>query len=125
MPSVPGSASIEQHQGGVPGLDQAGDLARFGGDRRRVDPAQRPVLPIADLLEHRVEYAADQVRRHHLHAVEPMQVGLDLAHRHAARIERQNAVVEDGEPVIDTLCGFQNKTRRGFDTLDKEIAGVP
>ena len=32
-----------------------------------------------------------------------MQVGLDLAHRHTARIERQNAVVEAAEPAIDTL----------------------
>ena len=53
-----------------------------------------------------------------------MQVGLDLAHRHAARIERQNAVVKAAEPAIDLLCGFQKKTRRGFDTLDKEIARV-
>ena len=68
-------------------------------EHHRIDRIQRTVLPLADLLEHRVGHPADQVRRY-LNPVELMQVALDLAHRHAARIQRQDAVVEAVEPAL-------------------------
>jgi hypothetical protein len=65
----------------------------------RPDPVQRSGLPLGDLLEHRVGDRGDQVRADG-HVVDLGQMGLDVAHRHAAGVEadhqRVNAVAAAG-----------------------------
>ena len=68
-------------------------------EHNRIDRIQRPPMLLAHLLEHRVGHPADQVRRHR-DAVELPQVTLDIAHRHATRIERQDAIVEAVEAAL-------------------------
>ena len=61
---------------------------------------QRSVLPFHDLLQDRIGDRRDQVCRH-VDAVELLEMAADLAHAHAARIHRDNLVVEVGEsPLI-------------------------
>ena len=60
---------------------------------------ERSVLPFPDLVEDRVRHPADEVRRD-LGPVKLGQVTLDLAHRHAARVEAQNLAVEAIEPGL-------------------------
>ena len=64
-----------------------------------IDAIERPVLPVADLLEHRIGDPADQIRRD-LDAIELLQVALDLADRQAAGIERDDLAVEAVEPRL-------------------------
>ena len=59
----------------------------------RIDRVERARLPRLDLLEHRLGHVGDQ-RWRHLHLVHFFQVALNLAGRHAARIQGQNLVVE-------------------------------
>ncbi len=59
----------------------------------RIHPVQRTRLPRLDLLHHRFGHVRDQ-RRRHLHLIHLLQVALNLARRHAPRIERQNLFVE-------------------------------
>jgi hypothetical protein len=71
----------------------------------RVDRVERPVLPVADLLEHRVGDPADQVGRD-LDAVELLQMAANLAHRHAARIERYDPVIPRVRPAAGPRTGY-------------------
>src|SRR6266566_1741195 len=59
----------------------------------RVDVIERPLLPLADVVHDRVGDPADQVAAH-LDAVDLGQVRLDIARRQAARVEREDLVVE-------------------------------
>ena len=59
----------------------------------RVDVVQRPLLPLTHVLHDRVGDAADQVATD-LDAVDLGQVRLDVARRQAARVEREDLVVE-------------------------------
>ena len=61
----------------------------------RVDRIQRPGLPRLDLVDDRIGHGRDQAGRD-LRAVHLLQVRLDLAHRHAAGVQRQDLVVEAG-----------------------------
>ena len=63
------------------------------------DRVQRPVLPFPHLIEHRVGDPADQVRRYR-NPVKLLQVTSNLAHRHAARVQRHDAAGTDPE-VLD------------------------
>ena len=83
-------------------LDQAlvADLDPQGVEKHhRIDRVERPVLPFPHLVENRVGDPADQIGRD-LGAIEFGQVALDLAHRHAARVEAQDLVVEAVEPGL-------------------------
>src|SRR3954469_9219090 len=71
-----------------------------------IDRIERPVLPLADLIEHGVGHPADQVRRH-LGAVEFEQVTLNFAHSHAAGVEAQNLVIE----AVEVGLAFGNQLR--------------
>ena len=65
----------------------------------RVDVVQRPLLPLADVVHHRVGDAADQVAAD-LDPVDLGQVRLDVAGRQAARVEREDLVVEPLEAAL-------------------------
>jgi len=58
-----------------------------------VDRVERTGLPGFDLLDHRVGDGRDQAGRD-FHAVDFFQMALDLAHRHATGIQRENLLVE-------------------------------
>jgi hypothetical protein len=64
-----------------------------------IDRIERPVLPFRDLLVDSVGDRRDQVRRH-LDAVEFLEMTTDLAHRHAARIYRDDLVIEVGRTSL-------------------------
>lgn len=64
-----------------------------------VDGIERPTLPIAHLLHHALGRFTDELMRH-LGAVELAQMRLDVAHRHAARVEREHLFVEPFEPPL-------------------------
>jgi len=68
----------------------------------RVDVLQRPLRPLADVVHDGVGHAADQVEAD-LDAVDLLQVRADVAHRQAARIQRQDLVVEADEPPLALL----------------------
>jgi hypothetical protein len=59
----------------------------------RVDVVERPLLPLPDVLHHRVGDSRDEVAAD-LDAVELGQVRLDVAGRHPARVEGEDLVVE-------------------------------
>jgi hypothetical protein len=80
--------SLVLDQAFVANLDPQGVEEHNGIDR-----VERPVLPVPHLLEHRVGDPADDVGRY-LRPVELSQMGLDLAHRHATRIEAQDFIIE-------------------------------
>ncbi len=61
----------------------------------RIQLFQRPVLPQLHFLQDRLGHVGDQCRRH-LDAVYLLQVALDLAGRHPARVHRDDLVVEAG-----------------------------
>lgn len=66
----------------------------------RVDGLQRPLLPLLQLVDHRVGDARNQVGGD-LRAVNLGQMALDLAHRHLASVHRQDLVVEAVEvPLV-------------------------
>jgi hypothetical protein len=67
-------------------------------ENQRIDRLQRPGLPGGDLL-HRIRHRADQVRRH-VDAVELAQMPDDLARAHAARVHRDDLVIEAGKPAL-------------------------
>jgi len=62
----------------------------------RIDRIQRPRSPRLDVLEHGVGDATDRVAAD-LDAVEVGQVRGDVAHRHAAGVEREDLVVQAGQ----------------------------
>src|SRR6187200_1247871 len=66
---------------------------------QRIAGLQRPALPFGDLLQNGVGDRRDQVRRD-VNAVELLQVAADLAHAHAARIHRDDLVVEVREATL-------------------------
>jgi hypothetical protein len=68
-------------------------------ENQRIDRLQRPGLPGGDLLQHRIRHRADQVRRH-VDAIELAQVPDDLARAHAARVHRDDLVIEAGKPPL-------------------------
>src|SRR5439155_4828363 len=71
----------------------------------RVDVVERPLLPLAHVLHDRVGDPADQVAAD-ADAVDLGQVRLDVARRQAARVEREDLVVEPLEaplPLPDDL----------------------
>src|SRR6516162_4956548 len=61
--------------------------------RPGIDRVERSILPLAHLIEHCVGDPANEIGRH-ICAVELSQVALDLAHRHAARVEAQDFLIE-------------------------------
>jgi hypothetical protein len=61
---------------------------------------QRPGLPGGDLLENGVCDHADEIRRD-VQPVEIADVGDDLPHAHAARVNRDDLVVEVGEAPLE------------------------
>ena len=65
----------------------------------RVDALQRPRAPRGDVLQHGVGDAADRVAAD-LDAVEALQVRGDVAHRHAAGVEVEHALVQAREPGL-------------------------
>ena len=68
-------------------------------EHQRVADIERPVLPFRHLVQHRVGDRRDQVRRN-IDAVEFLKMAADLAHRHPARIHRDDLVVEIREPAL-------------------------
>ena len=68
-------------------------------ENQRIDRFQRARLPGGDLLQHRVGHRADQVGRD-LDAVEIAQMADDLAGAHAARVHRDDLVVEPRKPAL-------------------------
>src|SRR5439155_15010326 len=65
----------------------------------RVDVVQGPLLPLADVVDHRVGDPADQVAPDP-HPIDLGQVRLDVARRQAARVEREDLVVEPLEAPL-------------------------
>jgi hypothetical protein len=65
----------------------------------RIDCVERPVLPLAHLIEHGIGDPADQVGRD-VDGIELAQMALDLAYRHAVGIHRDDLVVEGIEPGL-------------------------
>ena len=65
----------------------------------RVDVLQRPLGPLADVVHDRVGHAGDQVAAD-LHAVDLLQVRLDVARRQPAAVEREDLLVEPDEPPL-------------------------
>ena len=61
----------------------------------RVDGIERPVLPCLDLVEDAVGHPRDQVGRN-LDRVHLLQLGLDVADAHAARVHRDDLLIEAG-----------------------------
>ncbi|CFU00855.1 Uncharacterised protein [Burkholderia pseudomallei] len=60
---------------------------------------ERTSLPRGDLLHYRISHRTDELRGH-LCTVLLRQKALDLAHRHTARVHRDNLVVEACEPSL-------------------------
>jgi hypothetical protein len=75
-------------------------------EEHRLDVVQGPLLPLAHVVHHRAGDAADQVAADP-NAVDLGQVRLDLTGREAARVERENLVVEALEAPLPlrTICG--------------------
>ena len=65
----------------------------------RVDLLEGAGLPGRDLLEHRVSDLTDRVVAQ-LGAQRPLQMGLDVADRHPARVERDAHVIEATEAAL-------------------------
>jgi hypothetical protein len=65
----------------------------------RIDVLQRPLLPGAHVVHHRVGDAADQVAADR-DAVDLLEVRLDVAHRQPARVQRQDLVVESHKAAL-------------------------
>jgi hypothetical protein len=59
----------------------------------------RPLLPLGDLLEHRIGHRADQVGGD-VDAVELFEVRLHLAHREPPRVEGHHFGIKAGEPAL-------------------------
>ena len=62
-------------------------------EHQRIAEIERPVLPFRHLVQHRVGDRRDQVGRD-VDAVELLEMAADLANRHAARIHRDDLLVE-------------------------------
>ena len=58
-------------------------------EHHRIDRVERPVLPVANLVQHGVGDPADQVGRD-LDGIEFAQVALDLTDRHSPGVERDD-----------------------------------
>ena len=65
----------------------------------RVDGIERPVLPLAHLVQDGIGDPADEIGRD-VDAVKLGQMAPDLAHRHAAGVQAQDLVVEPVEPGL-------------------------
>jgi hypothetical protein len=72
----------------------------------RIDRVERPVLPLAHLVEHGIGDPADQIGRD-LNRVQLLQVSLDFAHRQAAGIEADDPVVK----AVEAALAFGNDLR--------------
>ena len=68
-------------------------------EHQRVAQVERPVLPLRNLVQHRVSDRRDQVRRN-LDAIEFLEMAADLPNRHPARIHRDDLVVEIRKPAL-------------------------
>jgi hypothetical protein len=62
-------------------------------EHQRIADIERPVLPFRHLVQHRVGHRRDQIGRN-VDAVQLLEVAADLAHRHAARVHRDDLLVE-------------------------------
>src|SRR5512132_801711 len=80
------------------------DLQRVETDDGK-NRIERPVLPLPDYLQHRVRNPADQVGRDP-DAVQVLQMALDLPHRHATRVERENPIVPRDRPEAGPRTGY-------------------
>ena len=65
----------------------------------RVDVLQRPLSPVPDVVHDRVGHPGDQVAAD-LHAVDLLEVRLDIAHRQAARVQGEDLLVEPLEAAL-------------------------
>lgn len=65
----------------------------------RIHRFERALLPLRHFLQHLVGNGRDQVRRH-LGAVQFQQMGLDLAHAHAACVHADHMIVETGHAAL-------------------------
>jgi hypothetical protein len=113
-------------------VDGAGDdrtlLPRFDEQAievdDRVDGLKGPGLPGLEIVDHRLGHGRDQGGRD-LGAVEFLQVALDLAGGHPARVERNHLVVEALETALALLHELRREgTRPVARDLDRESAGV-
>src|SRR3546814_5527559 len=68
-------------------------------ENQRIGWVQRPLLPGCDFLQHRVGDRADQIGR----SVNPIQLAQmtgNLSRAHAARVHRDDLVIETGEATL-------------------------
>jgi hypothetical protein len=65
----------------------------------RVDVLQRPLSPFAHVVHDRVGHLRDQLPAD-LHAIDLLQMRLDIPHREPAAIERQDLLVKPDEPPL-------------------------
>lgn len=68
-------------------------------EHQRIAGVERATLPFGDRLQHGVGNRRDQIRRH-VDAVKLFEMPPNLAHRHAARVHRDDPVVEVGETAL-------------------------
>ena len=68
-------------------------------EHHRIHPLEGPALPRRHFGDDAVGHRADQIRRD-LHGVHLREKALNLAHRHPARIEREDLVVKAGKPPL-------------------------
>ena len=98
--------------GQVHRLDPHRTLAHFYMDAVEVndgvDRLQGSGLPGFDFIGHRIGYRGNQAGRD-LGAIHLLQVGLNLAHRHASGVQRDDFVVEAGPAglVLGDELGFE------------------
>ena len=83
----------------------------------RVAGIQRPVLPFTHFLKDRIRHRRDQVRRD-IETVDFLQVAANLAHRHAARVHRDDLLVEVREATL--ILGNQLRIE-GSRTIARDI----
>jgi hypothetical protein len=65
----------------------------------RIQRLQRAALPLLQFLDHRIGDCGNQ-RRRHFRAIDLLQMALDLACRHAPRVQRQDLGVETREAAL-------------------------
>src|ERR1044071_1408685 len=85
---------------------------------------QRPGLPGGNLLQHRVGHCADQIGRH-VDAEEIAQMANNLTRAHAARVHRDDLVIETRKPAL--VLGDQLRIEAGLAVawhLQLHLAGV-
>src|SRR3546814_8806948 len=84
-------------------------------ENQRIGWVQRPLLPGCDFLQHRVGDRADQIGR----SVNPIQLAQmtgNLSRAHAARVHRDDLVIETGEARSEEHTSeLQSLMRNSYD----------